>query len=89
MFENFIDSKRFNRDLERIVEVKSEKLKKTGDYLIMKVFIGQNDFIVKEGIITKIYDKGFYNMILCQFKGRHGDIYYSCMNQLKESLIIY
>lgn len=89
MFENFIDSKRFNRNLEKIVEVRSEKLKKTGDHLIMKVFIGQTDFIVKEGTIIKIYDKGLYNMLLCQFKGRRGDVYYSCINQFKESLLIY
>lgn len=89
MLESFIDSKSENKKEEKYIETRSEKLKSIGDSLIMKVFIGQNDSIVKEGKIVNVYDKGRYNMLLCRFKGKRGDIYHSCAIQFKETLLIY
>lgn len=70
------------------IELKSNTLKNIGDHLVMKIYIGQTDSIIKEGIIENIYDKGKYNMLLCRFRGKGGDIYHSCAIQYKESLII-
>lgn len=89
MLDSFIDSRSENKKEEKFIETKSNSLKIIGDKLIMKVYIGQNDSIVKEGLIIKIYDKGKYNMLLCRFKSKKGSIYHSCAIQFKESLLIY
>lgn len=89
MLNDFIDSKTENKKEEKYIELKSTNLKLIGDKLIMKVYIGQNDSIVKEGTIIDIYDKGKYNMLLCRFKGKKGGIYHSCAIQFKDTLLIY
>lgn len=89
MLNDFIDSKTENKKEEKYIELKSTNLKLVGDKLIMKVYIGQNDSIVKEGTIIDMYDKGKYNMLLCRFKGKKGSIYHSCAIQFKDTLLIY
>lgn len=89
MLNDFIDSKIENKKEEKYIELKSTNLKLVGDKLIMKVYIGQNDSIVKEGTIIDMYDKGKYNMLLCRFKGKKGSIYHSCAIQFKDTLLIY
>lgn len=89
MLDKFLDSRQENKKEEKYIETRSTELKCIGDNIIMKVFIGQNDSIVKEGTIINIYDKGKYNMLLCRFKGKRGDIYHSCANQFKETLLIF
>lgn len=66
------------------------RLKNIGEEITMKVYVGQNDSIVKTGTIVNIYDKGTYNMLLCKFKSRKGNnYYYSCTTQMKSSYIIF
>ena len=88
MLDSFIDSRSENKKEEKFIETKSNSLKIIGDKLIMKVYIGQNDSIVKEGLIIKIYDKGKYNMLLCRFNGKKVSIYKSCAIQFRESFLI-
>ena len=70
--------------------VKVNSLKTIGEEVIMKVYIGQTDSVVKTGTIVNIYDKGNYNMLLCKFKSKKGNYtYYSCTTQRKDNFIIY
>ncbi len=52
------------------IETTSESLKRVGDTLIQKVYLGQTDYKIKQGIIIKIYNKDTYNMLLVEFKGK-------------------
>ena len=78
-------------DKQKIPPFKVEdRLKAIGDQVTMKVYVGQNDSIIKTGIIVNIYDKGKYNMLLCKFKSKKGNnCYYSCTTQMKDSYVLY
>ena len=47
------------------------------------------DSITKQGVIVNIYDKGNYNMLLVRYKGKKGEIYHSCSNQMKDTHLIF
>ena len=71
------------------MEVTSDTLKEIGNTLISKIYIGQNDSITKQGVMVNIYDKGNYNMLLVRYKGKKGEIYHSCSNQMKDTHLIF
>lgn len=75
-----------NEELQ--IELTSDKLKQIGDTLITKVYLGQTEYMIKEGTIIKIYDKGNYNMLLIRFKGKIG-YYHQCSKQLKDTFFIF
>lgn len=75
-----------NEELQ--IELTSDKLKQIGDTLITKVYLGQTEYMIKEGTIIKIYDKGNYNMLLIRFKGKIGH-YHQCSKQLKDTFFIF
>lgn len=70
------------------IEITSESLKRVGDTLIQKVYLGQMDHKIKQGIIIKIYNKDTYNMLLVEFKGKIGT-YKQCYNQYKDTYMIF